>query len=91
MRTPELGVVGMVMVVGTPPNAAGAEGQDSKDSHEALGQPGAGQNRLMLLIVIDHKQPEQQETGQHTANHLAGQMEVPNSPRNGGHQQEGSG
>jgi hypothetical protein len=40
----------------------------------------------MLLIVIDHKQPEQQEASKHTANHPSGQMEVPDRPGHGGRQ-----
>lgn len=83
MRTSELGVVLMMVVVRAPPNAARAEGQDSKDSHEALGQAGMGQYRVMLLIMINHKKPEDKQPGEKTADHLAGKMKVPESPRNG--------
>ena len=76
MRTPELGVVGVMMVVRALPDAAGAENQNPKDSHQAFGQAGVGQDRLMLLIVINHKKPENQESCEKTADDLSGQMEV---------------
>ena len=40
----------------------------------------------MLLVVIDHKKSEKQQAGEKTADNLAGQMEVPNSPRSGNRQ-----
>jgi hypothetical protein len=78
----------VMVVVGTGPNAAGADEQDAEDFHQAVGQPGPGQYRLMLLIVINHKKPEQQQPGQKTADNLAGQMEVPERPRNGTRQKK---
>ena len=38
MRTAELGIVIVMVVVRASPNAAGAEGEDSKDSHQCLGE-----------------------------------------------------
>ena len=77
MRTAELGIVIMMMVVRTSPDAAGAEGKDSKDSHQCLGETGAGQDRLMLLIVINHKEPENKQSGEKTADDLDGKMGAP--------------
>ena len=58
MGTPQLGVMSVMMVVRALPNAARAENQNSEDSHQDVGGAGLGQNRLMLLIVINHKQPK---------------------------------
>jgi hypothetical protein len=71
----------VMVVVGTGPNAAGADEQDAEDFHQAVGQPGPGQYRLMLLIVINYKKPEQKQPGQKTADNPAGQMETPERPR----------
>jgi hypothetical protein len=81
----------MMVVVRTPPNAAWAEGQDSKDSHENLGRAGVGQYRVMLLIVINHKQPENQKPGEKTADQRARDMKIPESPPDGSRQEERGG
>ena len=77
MRTAELGIVIMMMVVRTSPDAAGTEGEDSKDSHQCLGEAGVGQDRLMLLIVINHEEPEEKQSGEKTADDLVGKMGAP--------------
>src|ERR1017187_370160 len=83
MGTTELRVVIVVMVVGAFPNTAGAQDQDSKHPHQSLSQPGMRQYGLMLLIVINYEEPEIEKPGEQTAHYLAGQMEVPQSPRQG--------
>src|SRR5258706_5205007 len=82
MRTQEFGVMIVMMVMRTPPNAAGAEGQDSKDRHQMFGQAGVRQDRLVLLVMIDNKKTENQQSGENTADDPAGQMEIPESSRN---------
>ena len=62
MRTPELGVVVVMVVVGTSPNTARTEAQDAKEPHEQLGQTRMGQNRVMLLIVINDEEPQGQQS-----------------------------
>lgn len=88
MRTAKLGVVGVMMIVRTAPNAAGAQGEDAKYSHQHLSQPRTRQDRLMLLVVVDYKKPEQQQPCQQTANHAAREMKVPDCPRHGGGEKE---
>jgi hypothetical protein len=73
----------MMVVVRASPNAAGAEDQYSKDPHQPFRQPGMGQYGLMLLIVIDHEEPEIKQSSKKTARKLAGEMEVPECPRQG--------
>jgi hypothetical protein len=91
MGTAKLGVVLVMMVVGASPNAAGREGEDAKDSHQRLGQTGAGQYRVMLLIVINHKEPENQQPAEKTADNPADKKEIPKGPCHGHRQEERSG
>jgi hypothetical protein len=58
MGTTELGIVIMVVVMGAFPNTTGTQDQDSKHPHQPFGQPGMRQYCLMLLVVIDHEEPE---------------------------------
>ena len=83
MRAAELRVVTVMVIVRTSPNTAGAQDQDSKDSHQPFGQPGMRQYRLMLLIVINHEKPKIKKPGEKTADYPADEMEVPQSPRHG--------
>jgi hypothetical protein len=52
---------------------------------------GMRQDRVMLLIVIDHEEPEDQQARQNTAHDLAGQMEVPERAGHGARQQHAGG
>src|SRR5947209_1230016 len=90
MRTAELGIMIVMMVVRASPNAARAEGEDTKNPHQSLGQPGMGQYRLVLLIVINHKKPEHQESCEKTTDDLTGKMEVEKCPRHRHRQQKSS-
>ena len=90
MRTAELGVVIVVVVVRASPNTARAEGEDAKDPHQSFCQTGMGQYRLVLLIVINHKKPENQQAGEQTADDPYGRMEVPESAREGCRQEKPS-
>ena len=88
MRTPELGVVSVMVVVRALPDAAGAENQNPKDPHQAPGQAGMGQDRLMLLIVIYHEHPESEQPGENTADDFGGPMEIPKRPGKGNRQEK---
>jgi hypothetical protein len=88
MRTAELGVVIMMVIVGTSPNAAGAQGEDSKNFHQRFGEAGVWQYRMMLLIVVNYKEPEHQKAGQKAANNPTNQMEIPECPGNRRSQKE---
>jgi len=83
MRTSELGVVIMMVVVGASPNAAGGEGEDAKDSHQTLGHARVGQDRLVLLIVINHKKPQNKQSGEKTADDPGGEREIKERARKG--------
>ena len=88
MRTPQLGVVRVMVVVRALPNAARAEHQNPKDFHQAVGQTGTGQDGPMLLIVINDKKTENEQPGENTADHLSGPMKIPNRPRKGNRQEK---
>jgi hypothetical protein len=87
----KLGVVIVVVVVRTSPDAAGREGEDAKDAHQRLGHTGVGQDRVMLLIVVKHKEPENQQPAEKTANNPGGQVEIPESPCYGRRQEQTGG
>jgi hypothetical protein len=61
MGAAQFGVMIVMVVVRTPPNAAGTEGEDSKGSHQSFGEARVGQDRLMLLIMINHEEPENEQ------------------------------
>jgi hypothetical protein len=88
MGTPQLGIVSVVMVVRALPNAAGAEDENPKDSHQDGGGAGLGQDRLMLLVVINNEQTENEQSGKKTADDLADPMKIPKRPREGNRQEK---
>jgi hypothetical protein len=91
MRTSELRVVIVMVVVRAFPNTAGAQDQDSEEPHQPLRQTGMRQYRLVLLIVVNHKEPEIEQPGQQTAHQLAGEIEVPECARQGAREKKRSG
>lgn len=66
----------MMMVVGASPDAAGGEGEDAEEAHQTPGETGVGQDGFVLLIVVNHKKPQHQQTGEETANDSDGKREV---------------
>ena len=47
----------MVVIVRFAPHRGRAERQNPEDAHQEVGHSGFRQDRLMLLIVINHEQP----------------------------------
>jgi hypothetical protein len=91
LRTSELGVVVVMVIMGAFPNGRRAESKYSKDSHDDTRQTRFGQYRLMLLVVVNHEKPENQQPSENTANNLAREPEIPESPRDESYQQKSSG
>ena len=81
----------MMVIMGAFPNARRAECKYSKDSHDDTRQTRFGQYRLMLLVVVNHEKPENQQPSENTANNLAREPEIAEGPRDGSHQQKSSG
>ena len=77
MGAPELRVVVVVMVVRAAPHAARAKHVDSKDPHQHFREERPGQNRVVLLVVVNDEEPQDQQPGQNTAGHLGGRVNVP--------------
>jgi hypothetical protein len=88
MRTTQLGIMVMMMVVGTSPDATRTEDQDAENPHQSFGQAGVGQNRQVLLIVVNHEKTEDQKPGEKTAGNPAGRVEVPERSRKAARQQK---
>src|SRR5436309_1727290 len=67
MRTFELRIMIVVMIVGAAPDAAGAERVHSENLHEDFSHARLRQNGMMLLIVVDHEQPQDQQAFENAA------------------------
>ena len=77
-----------MMIVRAAPDAAGAQHEDAEDPHDDLAQSGMGQNRMMLLIVIDDEKPQDQQTSEHATGDLSGEMATPERPEHRCQQKE---
>lgn len=65
---PELRVVFVVMVMRAGPDTRRAQAQSPHRPHEHPRQPRVRQNRMVLLVVVDHKKPQEQQSGKNAAN-----------------------
>ena len=90
MGAAQLGIVIVMVIVRAPPNAAGAEREDAKDPHQTLRETGVGQDRMVLLIMINHKKPQNQQSGEKTADDPDGQRKIEERPCEGGRQKKRS-
>ena len=61
--TAQLGIVRVVMVMRAAPDAAGTQGINAIEAHEYFRRTRSGQDGSMLLVMINHKQPDHQESG----------------------------
>ena len=88
MRAAQLGIVIVMVVVGASPNTAGAEREDAKDSHQTLRETGARQDRMVLLIMINHKKTQNQQSGEKTADDPDDERKIEERPCEGGRQKK---
>ena len=77
MRTTQLGIVIVMMIVGTPPDAARAQRINPENTHEEFCEARLGKNGMMLLIVINHEKAQDQKTGEDAARHFCRRMKIP--------------
>jgi hypothetical protein len=80
--------MGVMMVMGAAPDTGRAQNEDSKDSHKSLGQLRMQQYRAVLLIVVDHEEPQKKKARETTACNPCRRMNVPDRPYHGGYEQE---
>src|SRR4051812_15463039 len=80
-----------MMVVGTPPNAARAERNDSENPHEHFSQSRVRQNRVVLLVMINDEEPQGKQSAKNTANNFADGMKIPKRSHNCREQKAGGG
>jgi hypothetical protein len=88
VRAAEFRIVIVMMVVGASPDAAGGEGEDAEDSHQTFGETGVREDRLMLLVVINHEKTEHQQSGEETTENPDGEREIQERSREGGCQKK---
>lgn len=68
VSTAQFGVVSMVMVMRTAPDAARTQSPNAIETHEKFRQTRFGQNGAVLLVMVNHKEPDHQQSSQSTAN-----------------------
>jgi len=90
MGTSEFRVMIVMVVVRTLPNAAGAQNQDSKNVHQKPGQAGRRQDRLVLLVVINDKKAENEQSAEDAADNFTGQMGTPKGAGQAGEEKNSS-
>jgi len=78
----QLAIVRMMVVMRTAPNRTGANKTNAVQAHDNRRHTRPGQNRMMLLVVIDHKQPDDEQPAQDTANDTPDQGQHRKSSRN---------
>ena len=72
----------MMMIVRFAPYGGRAECKNPEDAHQKVRHSRFGQDRLMLLVVINHKEPQNQEPREDRAHHPSRELEVPKRPKN---------
>jgi len=80
MGTPELGIMVVMVIVGTAPNTARAKDQYAKNPHQNFRQPGMGQDGLVLLIMVDDEETKIKQPSEQTAENPGGQVEIQSVP-----------
>jgi len=79
----------VMVIVGTAPNAAGRQRVDAEKPHENLGQLGPIENRVMLLVVINHEEAQNEQTCENAANNPSRHVKIPNGARKRNGEKEG--
>jgi len=69
-----------IEIQGDQPARIRAQGKDPKKFHEHPRDAGPRQNGVVLLIVINHKEPQEQQTAQDAAGDLSRRMRCPKGP-----------
>ncbi len=72
-----------MMIMGTPPNAAGTQSVDAKRTHQNFGHPRSGQNRVVLLIMINDEKTQNEKPAQDTADEFCRRVDVPDRATEG--------
>ena len=75
-----------MMVVRLAPDAARAERQHAEDPHQPLGDFGVGQDRVVLLVVVDHEHADHQQAAHDTAKEFCRRMHIPDGARKSGNE-----
>lgn len=77
VRTAQLGIVIMVMVMGTAPDAAGTHRVNTKHAHQHFRHARTRKDRVMLLIMVNDKKAQNEEPAQDTAREFGRRMDIP--------------
>jgi hypothetical protein len=80
-----------MIIMRTTPNGVGTNKTNAEKTHENRGQARPGQNGAMLLVMINHEQPEHQQPRQDAAGYAPDQGQQRESSCDGQAQQKGRG
>jgi hypothetical protein len=62
----ELGIVLVMVIVGTAPDAAGTQREDAKYPHIILRDARFGKDGMVLLVMVNHKKTQNEKPGKYT-------------------------
>jgi len=79
----------MMVIVRFAPHTGRAERKNPEDAHQKVRHSRPGQDRLMLLIVINHEEPQNQESREGRADNPSWKIEIPKRPKNRNGQKQG--
>lgn len=79
MRASQLRVVIVVMIMRALPDTHRAQDEYPKNIHDETRKARPGKDRIVLLIMINDKEPQDQQSSENTANDLPEQVDVPKS------------
>lgn len=68
MRSAQSRIVIVMIIVGTAPDATGAERVNPESPHQELCQARFAENSMVLLVMVDDKKAENQQSGGNAAN-----------------------
>ena len=74
IRAEQLGIMFMMMIVGTLPDTGGGQHINAEARHDQVGQPRPVQDGMMLMIMIDNEHAHNQQAGKYTAAELQAKM-----------------
>jgi hypothetical protein len=67
-----------MVIMGTTPDAARTQGINPKQPHQKLRDARLGQDRMMLLIMINHEESQDEQTRKNAAHQFPHPVKIPN-------------
>ncbi len=87
----QFGIMRVVMVVRMAPGAAGAKEADADDAHQKFREARFGQDGAMLVVVVNDKEPDHQQSRQPAAHDAQDERQSGQGSRQGGEKEKRGG